>query len=169
MEIAIQLLNDLRSTGRTIATAESLTGGLVAAALTAIPGSSDCVRGGVIAYATDLKAGLLGVDEQDLAAVGPVHADIAAQMALGAASACGSALGVATTGVAGPDEQNGVSVGTVFVSVADSASGFTMTRQLNLDGDRSAIRDSSVGAALSLVAEYLSDLDVVGQPELERE
>src|SRR5262252_697258 len=82
-ELAEQILARLRDSGHTVAVAESLTGGLVAAALTDIPGSSVAFRGGVIAYATELKAQLLGVDSRLLAAHGPVHAPVAAAMAEG--------------------------------------------------------------------------------------
>ena len=162
MDAAVRVIHDLTEAGRTIATAESLTGGLVAAALTSVPGSSTCVRGGIVAYATELKAQLLGVDEQDLAAAGPVDADIAAQMAIGVTAVCESDFGVATTGVAGPDEQDGIAVGTVYVSVAEAASSFTMTRQLALRGDRTAIRAATVAAALELVGQFLVD---VGESE----
>lgn len=148
----------LRRAGLTVATAESLTGGLVCAALTDVPGASTVVRGGVVSYATDLKASLLGVDAQVLDEGGAVQARVARAMALGAARVCGADLGVGTTGVAGPDPQDGVSVGTVFVAVARAGQDHdsVAVRELRLDGDRGAIRRATVGAALALVAEVVS-------------
>ena len=100
------------------ATAESLTGGLVRAALTSVPGTSAVVRGAVVAYATDLKARLLGVDADLLAAGGAVQSEVARQMAPGSAACSAADVGLATTGVAGPDPQDGHAGGTVFVAVA---------------------------------------------------
>lgn len=155
---AVEVIALLRRTGLTIATAESLTGGLVCATLTEVPGASAVVRGGVVSYATDLKASVLGVDTQVLAEGGAVQARVARAMALGAARVCGADLGVGTTGVAGPDPQDGVPVGTVFVAVARAGQGHhaVAVRELRLDGDRGAIRRATVGAALSLVAEVVS-------------
>lgn len=155
MGLADRLIAELSAARLTVATAESLTGGMLAAALTAVPGASVAVRGGVVSYATDLKATLLGVDPDLLAAVGPVDADVAAQMAHGVARLCSADIGLSTTGVAGPDTQNGVAVGTVFISVADGRSGFTMTRELALSGDREQIRKTTVAAVLDLAEEYL--------------
>ncbi len=118
MTIAAGLVAALTARSLTIATAESLTGGLVCAALTEVPGASAVVRGGVVAYATDLKAVVLGVDPDLLAAGGAVQEEVARQMALGVCRLLGAAVGVATTGVAGPDPQDGRPVGTVFVAVA---------------------------------------------------
>lgn len=138
---------------RTIATAESLTGGLVCAALTSVPGSSAAVRGGLILYATDLKASVGGVDPDALAADGPVTADTAIAMALGARKTLDADVGVATTGVAGPDEQDGHGVGTVHVAVATP--GRTAVRSYTGDdrlrGDRAQVRAAAVAAALGLV------------------
>ena len=97
--------------GQTVATAESLTGGLVAAALTDVPGASSAFRGGVVAYATELKAEALGVDVALLKAHGPVYAPVAAAMAEGVRERLQATIGVATTGVAGPDPQNGYPAG----------------------------------------------------------
>jgi len=142
----------------TIATAESLTGGMLAAALTAVPGASAVFRGGVVAYATPIKHTLLGVDAGVLAASGPVDAEVARQLAEGARTALAvdgrpADVGVATTGVAGPTRQGGVTVGTVFVAVA-TASGVSALK-LHLDGDRDAIRTETVRQALRLVRRSL--------------
>ena len=101
-DLAEQILARLRARGHTVAVAESLTGGLVAAALTDIPGASASFRGGVVTYATELKAALLGVDPVMLARHGAVYAPVAAAMAAGVRQRLGATFGVATTGVAGP-------------------------------------------------------------------
>jgi nicotinamide-nucleotide amidase len=112
------LLGDLAAAGLTVATAESLTGGLLAAVLTEIPGSSAVVRGGLVVYATDLKEQLAGVDSGLLTLRGPVDPVVAAALADGARRLCGASIGVGLTGVAGPDPQNGVPVGTWYCAVS---------------------------------------------------
>ncbi|NHN56113.1 CinA family protein [Calidifontibacter sp. DB0510] len=149
MTSAADAIAALTASGRTVGTAESLTGGLVAAALTSVPGSSAVVRGGVVSYATEVKATVLGVDAGLLADGGPVQADVAEQMARGARRVLGADLGVATTGVAGPEPQGGAPVGRVFVAVAWSDG--SEVRELTLDGDRAAIRAATVHAALELL------------------
>ena len=150
MSTAPEVVATLVGASRTIATAESLTGGMVCAALTSVPGASAVVRGSVVAYATDLKAQVLGVDQDLLAAGGAVQAEVARQMATGVCRVLGSDIGVATTGVAGPDPQDGRAVGTVFVAVA--AGSAVTVRELALRGDRASIREETVAAALALVA-----------------
>lgn len=150
------LLKLLAERGLTVAVAESLTGGLVVAELTRVAGASAVVRGGVIAYATGLKPQLLGVDEALLAEVGPVHADVAAQMAAGVASRLGASIGLSTTGVAGPDAQDGQDVGTVYVGLA--VAGHITTHRLALSGSREQIRRSTVDASLQLLAEAVQML-----------
>ena len=150
---AADLVARLTSAGQTVAVAESLTGGLVAAALTDIPGASVVVRGGVLAYATDVKAHVLGVNEVLLAQVGAVDADVAEQMASGVRSLMGATYGLATTGVAGPDRVDGKPVGTVYVAVVGPGS--SRVKALSLSGDRGDIRADSVLAALTLLAEEL--------------
>jgi nicotinamide-nucleotide amidase len=148
-ELAGEVLHLLRELGWTVATAESLTGGLVAAALTDVPGASAAFRGGVVSYATDLKARLLGVDDQVLAEHGPVYAPVAAAMAAGVRERLGATVGVATSGVAGPDPQDGWPPGTVHiaVSVADD----TIVRTIALPGDRDEVRRLSVERMLGLL------------------
>jgi nicotinamide-nucleotide amidase len=148
-----QLVVRLSELGQTMATAESLTGGLVAATVVDVPGSSKVLRGGLVVYATDLKHSLAGVDSDLLAAEGPVSAAVAVSLARGARSRCGADWGVATTGVAGPDSQDGVPVGTVFVAV--SGPGVEEVRGLSLTGDRPTIRAAAVKAALSLLSDSL--------------
>lgn len=140
--------------GATVAVAESLTGGLLGAALTETPGSSATFRGGLIVYATELKAALAGVPQPLLDAEGPVSAHVAAALAAGARDRLGSSYGVGVTGVAGPDEQDGQPVGTVHVGIAGPDAG--EVRSLRLPGDRGQIRRAAVDAALSLLAETLS-------------
>jgi len=138
----------------TVAVAESLTGGLLGASLTDMPGASHTFRGGVLAYATDLKENLLGVPRPLLAAEGPVSAPVAAAMAAGVRDRLEATYGVALTGVAGPQEQGGKPPGTVFASVAGPAGG--RVAELTLAGDREAIRAAAVRAALALLRDVLT-------------
>lgn len=147
-----RLLHDLAAAGQTVATAESLTGGLLVGALTDVPGASRVVRGGVVAYDSRVKAAVLGVDDGLLASGGAVQAPVALQLARGARDLLGATWGVGTTGVAGPDRSDGQEVGTVFVGVAGP--GRAQVRRLDLAGlDRAAIRAGSVAGALRLLAE----------------
>ncbi len=148
-ELATEVIRLLTAGGRTVAAAESLTGGLVAAALTDVPGSSQAFRGGVVSYATELKARLLGVDEALLAAHGPVYAPVAAAMADGVRTRLGATVGVATTGVAGPGPQDGHPAGTVHIAV--SLDGDTVVRTMGLAGDRDDIRRLTVERVLGLL------------------
>ncbi len=140
--------------GQSVAAAESLTGGLVTARLVDTPGASAVVRGGVVTYATDLKASVLGVDADLLSTHGAVDAEVASQMASGVRGVLGADWGVATTGVAGPDPQDGMPVGTVFVAVA-GPSGVTVER-LQLAGGRAEIRHGAVESVLDLLARSLA-------------
>ncbi len=134
--VLARLVGLLKDRGETLATAESLTGGLVGGALTDVPGVSAVYRGGVVVYATDLKAKLAGVPEDLLAAVGPVHPDTAAALAAGVRERLEATYGLATTGVAGPDPQAGIEAGTVYVAAAGPGS--VQVRKLQLTGDRAA-------------------------------
>ncbi|WKX72940.1 CinA family protein [Streptomyces sp. XD-27] len=136
--------------GETVAVAESLTGGLVAAELTAVPGASRSFRGSVTAYATELKRAVLGVDGALLDARGAVDGEVARQMAQGVRRVLGADWGVATTGVAGPTPQDGRPVGTVYAAV-EGPDGAGSVAALRLDGDRAAIRAQTVQAALELL------------------
>ncbi len=142
---------------RTVAVAESLTGGLVMTALTSVPGASATVRGGVVAYATHVKHEVLGVDEDLLDRVGAVDGEVAMQMADGVRDTIGADFGVATTGVAGPDGQDGKAPGVVFVAVTTPFGRWH--RELLLDGDREAIRTRSSIAALELLSDVLVALE----------
>lgn len=155
---AAQVVRVLTQQGRTVAVAESLTGGLVVASLVAVPGASKAVRGGVVAYMTDLKASLLDVDPDLLAREGAVSEDVAAAMAAGAAGRLGADVGVATTGVAGPDPQDGRPVGEVWVAV-HVVGGPALTLGLELDPalGREGIRHAAVAEALDALLDVLGD------------
>ena len=151
--LATTVVTRLVHAGATVAVAESLTGGLVVAALTSVPGASAVVRGAVVAYATDLKATLLAEDPVLLAEAGPVDARVAEGMAQGARERLGATFGLATTGEAGPESGSGAPVGTVFVAL-DAPSG-SRCLALRLAGDREHIRAATTRAALALLAESL--------------
>ena len=151
----------LRELDLSVGTAESLTGGLVCGALTSVPGASTVVRGGVVAYASEVKADVLGVDRDLLAREGAVCEPVAAQLADGICRVLGCAVGVSTTGVAGPDPADGQPVGTVFVGV--SGPWGILVERLALTGDRAEIRAASVLAVLTLLDRALRNLrDAVG-------
>ncbi|AZZ54741.1 CinA family protein [Rathayibacter iranicus] len=155
---AAELIGELRRRGLGIAVAESLTGGALSSALVEVPGASAVHRGGVVSYATELKHRLLGVDADLLAMAGPVHPEVALQMARGAAARLRAegqlTLGLSTTGVAGPDPQGSAAVGTVFVAAVLGEA--EVVRKYRFDGDRAAIRGASVDSALALGRELLA-------------
>jgi nicotinamide-nucleotide amidase len=144
----------LRGRGETLAVAESLTGGLLAATIVDVPGASLAFRGGLVVYATELKATLAGVPPELLAAHGPVHPDVAAALAGGARQRCAADWGLATTGVAGPEPQGGQPVGTVYLGLA-GPDGRGEVRRLGLAGSRAEIRRAAVAAALELLVAAL--------------
>jgi nicotinamide-nucleotide amidase len=144
----------LLARGETFATAESLTGGLVAATMVEIPGVSAVFRGGLVVYATDLKHALAGVPEDLLASRGPVDPDVARALAVGARRRCGADWGLATTGVAGPDPQDGIAPGTVYVAVDGPGGGEVL--KLQVAGDRAAVRTESVTRVLGLFAQRIA-------------
>ncbi len=146
----------LLARGETLAVAESLTGGGLGAAITAVPGVSATFRGGVVAYATDVKAELLGVPADLLARTGAVDPLVAAAMAAGARSRLGATYGLAVTGVAGPDPQDGHRPGEVYLGLAGGARLPLLHRRVDLVGDRSAVRAGAVRAALELLHEQLA-------------
>jgi nicotinamide-nucleotide amidase len=145
---APDLVDALRARGLTIAVAESLTGGMLASELVAVPGASTVFLGGIVAYATRLKAELLGVDPELLAREGAIHPLVAEQLATGVRQATGADVGLSTTGAAGPDPQDGHAPGEVWIGVA-TARGVS-SRRLELAGDRAAIRLRTVEEALAL-------------------
>jgi nicotinamide-nucleotide amidase len=156
---AAEVVHELDRQGLTVAVAESLTGGLLAAELISVPGASTVVVGGVVAYQTPLKASLLGVPAALLAARGAVDPDVAVAMAAGARRALAvegqpADIGIATTGVAGPDPQDGQAPGTVYVAL--SAGGEARVTRLALEGDRAAIRSATVSESLSMLHDWLA-------------
>ncbi|MFD5187858.1 CinA family protein [Streptomyces sp. NPDC058357] len=154
MTAAARVLELLAGRGETLAVAESLTGGLVAAELTSVPGASRSFRGSVTAYATPLKRDVLGVDGVLLAERGAVDPEVARQMAAGVRRVLGADWGMATTGVAGPEPQDGKAVGTVYAAVAGPDGVENMAR-LRLNGGRADIRRESVRSVLELLSAEL--------------
>ena len=150
---ADQVVSLLAEAGLTVAVAESLSGGALTARLVDVPGASAVLRGGVVAYATDLKADLLGVDQRLLEDVGPVDPRVAVQMAEGVRTRLGADLGLATTGVAGPAPQSGHPRGTLHVAVA-GPEGAT-ERSVLVEGPRAQVRRAAVDLALGLLLERL--------------
>jgi nicotinamide-nucleotide amidase len=142
------VLDMLRQRGQTLAVAESVTGGYLAGRLTAVPGASDVFRGGIVAYASDVKFGVLGVPK------GPVVSELAAMaMADGVREKLGADVGLATTGVAGPDTQEGQPVGTVYLGVA--VGDRVEAHYVRLPGDRERIRQFSCISILDLLRQIL--------------
>ncbi|GAA2003538.1 hypothetical protein GCM10009719_10940 [Nocardioides kribbensis] len=162
-EVATRLVDRLRAEGATVATAESLTGGRLATALTAVPGASAVYRGGAVTYATDLKVSLLGVPQELVDEHGVVSADCAAAMAGGARRVAGATYALATTGVAGPDAQEGRPVGTVFVGVAGPE--VTSVLSLELAGTRAQIQESTCREALLGLLVHLDQEAAAGPGE----
>jgi nicotinamide-nucleotide amidase len=157
-ELAAEVIGLLVMRGETVAVAESLTGGTLAGALTAIPGASAAFRGGVVAYATDLKSTLLDVSPDLLERHGAVHPAVAAAMAEGARYRMAASVGAATTGVAGPDPADGQPVGTVHIAVCTA--GTAQRRALALAGDRNQIRSATVEQVLGLLVSVLREDEI---------
>jgi nicotinamide-nucleotide amidase len=155
MTLAEEAVAALRSAGATVATAESLTGGLVCATLVTVPGASDVVRGGVVAYAAEVKTTALGVDAGLIAERGTVDAAVAVAMAVGTRDRLGATYGVSTTGVAGPDASEGKPPGTVHVAIAGPDE--VESTLLALSGDRDEIRRGTVDALLSMLVARLGE------------
>ncbi|PZE66418.1 MULTISPECIES: CinA family protein [unclassified Curtobacterium] len=159
---AAAVVGELTARGETVAVAESLTGGLVVAELVGVPGASAVVRGGVVAYATPVKATVLGVDADLLATRGAVDPEVARQMAAGVRMALTvdgvpATWGISTTGVAGPDPQDGQPVGTVFIGIATGTGSEAV--ELHLDGDRGAIRAAVVSELLARLRSRLRSVE----------
>ncbi len=156
--VAAALVAALAGRGETLATAESLTGGLIGAALTAVPGASAVYLGGVVSYATGLKASLAGVPVAVLAAHGPVAGPTAAAMAAGVRERTGADWVLAATGVAGPDPQDGHRPGEVWLGLAGPGR-TPAARRFDFPGDRDAVRAATVAAALGVLAEAVASDD----------
>ena len=145
--LAAEVIAAARAAGATVGTAESLTGGLIAGALTGVPGSSEVVRGGVVSYVNEVKHGLLGVPSQTLECEGAVSAQTARAMAEGARRDLGCDMAIAVTGIAGPGgAEPGKPVGTVWVGFADGAQ--TEAQLYEFSGDRAQVRAQTVCVAL---------------------
>lgn len=148
-DLARTVIREALAAGLGIATAESLTAGLIASALAEVPGASAVLQGGIISYSNQVKANVLGVDRDLLESRGSVDGEVARQMAVGAMKCCGSEIAVSATGVAGPDAHDGKPVGTVFLGYAHAGgSGFV---EHGFTGNRGQIREQSTNAALSLL------------------
>ena len=155
--MAARVLETLSGRGETLATAESLTGGMLSALLTGVPGASRSFVGGVVSYATRVKVSALGVPEDVVEEHGVVSRECAAAMAQGVRGRLDATWAMATTGVAGPDAQEGRAVGTVWVAVAGPDG--VETRGLALEGDRNDIRWGSCRAVLALLGELIGPED----------
>jgi nicotinamide-nucleotide amidase len=157
------VLEALAERGETLATAESLTGGLLAARLTDVPGASRSFVGGVVSYATRVKVALLDVPQDVVTRHGVVSPECAVAMAQGVRVRLDATWGLATTGVAGPDEQDGHPVGTVWIAVAGQSG--VGSRLLTLPGDRLAVRQATCDAVLCDLAVRLGDVEVPAREE----
>ncbi|RYP62787.1 hypothetical protein DL771_009563 [Monosporascus sp. 5C6A] len=160
LDIATDVVHLLRSAGESVGVAESLTAGGVMAALTSVPGASATFRGGVVSYATPLKQRLLNVDADLIAREGVINAEVAAQMAEGARlittfDGIPTTWGIGTTGVAGPDSQDGKPVGTVFIGIA-SPEGSRAWGPFSFPGSRERVREATVIEALSRLRDALA-------------
>jgi nicotinamide-nucleotide amidase len=144
----------LRDRGQTLAAVESLTGGLLAATIVDVAGASKVFRGALVVYATELKASLAEVPADLLAERGPVDPDVAVALAEGGRRRCAADWCLSTTGVAGPESQDGKPVGLVFIALVGP--GGPVVRRLHLDGDRATIRTATVTAALRLLLDEIA-------------
>ena len=150
MKLCSDVLTALK--GKTLSTAESCTGGMIGAALTAVPGASKVYKGGIISYWSEVKQDLLGVDSEDLRNLGPVSAQVAGSMADGARKVLQTDYALSVTGLAGPDGDGfGKPVGTVFVGLSTRSK--TVARQFRFHGDREDIRTQAARAALEFILE----------------
>lgn len=152
-ELTAHCLGLMRARGETLAAAESLTAGLITATVASVPGASDVLRGGMAAYATEVKIGVLGVDRSVIEQHGVISAECAQAMAERARVVFETDWAVAATGVAGPDEQDGHPVGEVYVAVAGP--GRVEAAKLDLEGDRAAIRQGTVEQVMQLLEQLL--------------
>lgn len=161
---AAEILKQLESRGFKLAIAESLTGGLLSAEFVSVAGASKVLLGSIVAYHTTLKHELLGVSRALLENQGPVDPEVAAQMASGVRTKLANktntdenlVIGIATTGVAGPDPQDGVAVGTVYVALSGPGAIGDSVYAFELSGGRDAIRAETVAQALEALGECLA-------------
>ena len=142
--------------GKTLATAESCTGGMIGAMLTSVPGASKVYKGGIISYWSEVKRELLQVNEEDLQNIGPVSMQVAGAMADGARKALHTDVAVSVTGLAGPDgDEFGRPVGTVFIGYSTGST--TLAKQFRFQGSRDDVRRQAAEAALRLILQEVSD------------
>ncbi len=153
---ARRIISTCTRLGISLASAESLTGGRFVASLVDVPGASAVVRGGLVTYATDLKASLAGVDADHLEETGPIDPVVAAQMAVGTAAQCVADIGISCTGVAGPDPQDGKPVGLVYTAIAFGGKAKVFEHEFT--GDRDAIRRQTVQAMAVNLDEFVAEL-----------
>ena len=154
MKLCSEVLHALA--GKTLATAESCTGGMIGAALTSVPGASKVYKGGIISYWSEVKQQLLDVAEEDLQNLGPVSMQVAGAMADGARKALRTNFAVSVTGLAGPDgDEFGRPVGTVFIGFSSGSR--TMAKQFRFEGDREDVRRQAAEAALQLILDEVQD------------
>lgn len=140
--------------GKSLATAESCTGGLIGSALTAVAGASSVYKGGVVSYQNEIKQRLLGVDAAVLRAFGAISAQVAMDMAAGARKALNADYAVSVTGLAGPGgDEFGNPVGTVFIGFADEDG--AVAEKFLFSGDRDAVRSQAVDAALEMILKHI--------------
>lgn len=149
LSLAATLQDELLGRSQVLATAESLTGGRLGDAMSAVPGASDTYLGGVISYATEVKHRVLGVREETIERDGVVSARCAEEMAAGVRELVGADWAVSTTGVAGPTRQEDKPVGLVFIGVAGPSG--VLSRRFDFDGQRAEIREKAVRSAIDLV------------------
>lgn len=152
--LAAQAVRQALESGQTVATAESLTAGMVSAVLADTPGASGMLQGGVVAYQNSVKDAVLHVPAELLARAGSVDADVARAMAAGARTVLGADVGLSTTGVAGPEAHDGKPVGRVYIGIATAAG--TAGFEYSFTGSRPDIRAAACGAALERLLEALS-------------
>lgn len=156
METARRIISTCAQLGISLASAESLTGGRFVASLVDVPGASAVVRGGLVTYATDLKASLAGVNADHLEETGPIDPVVAAQMAVGTAVQCVADIGISCTGVAGPDPQDDKPVGLVYTAIAFG--GKAKVFEHDFTGDRDSIRNQTVQAMAVNLDEFVGEL-----------
>jgi nicotinamide-nucleotide amidase len=152
-ELATSLIKKLEEKNLTIAVAESLTGGLVAASLTEIPGASKVFKGSITAYVDEIKQNVLKVNEETITNFTSISEQVALEMAINVRKIMESDIGISTTGVAGPEKSAGFLPGLVFVAI--SIGDHNMCQKLEITGDRSKIRNQTVQEILQLTLSRL--------------
>ena len=157
LHTAVDLVQLAVEHGVTIGTAESLTGGALAAAIVDVPGASNCLEGGVVSYSHAVKERTLGVSHDLLESEGAVAPEVARAMARGARAALEVDWAVSTTGVAGPDPHDGQAVGTVYIAVSGPRG--EQHLELHMDGGRAAIRSETVSRAIEFLASQIELTD----------